>query len=202
LAIGRAKETPSLSGSVFRSPGFKTFQRLLCYQATSSDQSSKLCLYLRVVKKAQQSGKNVLNFLLRVSSLMAFVFSEVRQLLRSLCFQLISTVQNGCDDGHRCWFDYWLHFWLVEHYSVRIMKTREIWPLQTFFNRGGAGPRGALATLSQYMLSSAATFGFFLAIGSVSDALMQRILSTNLVFRSSVVTLPYFLLILKLLEFN
>ncbi|EKM83646.1 hypothetical protein AGABI1DRAFT_81413 [Agaricus bisporus var. burnettii JB137-S8] len=33
--------------------------------------------------------------------------------------------------------------------------------------RGGAGPRGAMATLSQYMLSSAATFGFFLAIGSV-----------------------------------
>jgi hypothetical protein len=34
-------------------------------------------------------------------------------------------------------------------------------------NRGGAGPRGFLATLSQYMLSSAATFSFFLAIGSV-----------------------------------
>lgn len=34
--------------------------------------------------------------------------------------------------------------------------------------RGGAGPRGALPTLSQYMLSSAATFGFFLSIGSVS----------------------------------
>ncbi|KAL4069338.1 reactive mitochondrial oxygen species modulator 1-domain-containing protein [Scleroderma citrinum] len=33
--------------------------------------------------------------------------------------------------------------------------------------RGGAGPRGSLATLSQYMLSSAATFSFFLAIGSV-----------------------------------
>jgi len=33
--------------------------------------------------------------------------------------------------------------------------------------RGGAGPRGFLATLSQYMLSSAATFSFFLAIGSV-----------------------------------
>ncbi|KAG6872466.1 subunit of TIM23 translocase complex [Termitomyces sp. Mi166 len=33
--------------------------------------------------------------------------------------------------------------------------------------RGGAGPRGAMATLSQYMLSSAATFSFFLAIGSV-----------------------------------
>ena len=33
--------------------------------------------------------------------------------------------------------------------------------------RQGAGPRGLLATLSQYMLSSAATFSFFLAIGSV-----------------------------------
>ncbi|GJE87841.1 Romo1 domain-containing protein [Phanerochaete sordida] len=33
--------------------------------------------------------------------------------------------------------------------------------------RGGAGPRGVLSTLSQYMLSSAATFGFFLSIGSV-----------------------------------
>jgi len=33
--------------------------------------------------------------------------------------------------------------------------------------RQGAGPRGFLATLSQYMLSSAATFSFFLAIGSV-----------------------------------
>ncbi|TFK40905.1 reactive mitochondrial oxygen species modulator 1-domain-containing protein [Crucibulum laeve] len=40
--------------------------------------------------------------------------------------------------------------------------------------RGGAGPRGFLATLSQYMLSSAATFSFFLAIGSVirSDSLI------------------------------
>ncbi|EAU92967.2 hypothetical protein CC1G_03754 [Coprinopsis cinerea okayama7 len=33
--------------------------------------------------------------------------------------------------------------------------------------RHGAGPRGFMATLSQYMLSSAATFSFFLAIGSV-----------------------------------
>lgn len=33
--------------------------------------------------------------------------------------------------------------------------------------RNGSGPRGFLATLSQYMLSSAATFSFFLAIGSV-----------------------------------
>lgn len=40
--------------------------------------------------------------------------------------------------------------------------------------RGGAGHRGFLATLSQYMLSSAATFSFFLAIGSVirSDSLL------------------------------
>ncbi|KAG1757949.1 hypothetical protein EDB19DRAFT_1891597 [Suillus lakei] len=38
----------------------------------------------------------------------------------------------------------------------------------------GTGPRGFLATLSQYMLSSAATFSFFLAIGSVirNDALL------------------------------
>ncbi|KAJ7596604.1 reactive mitochondrial oxygen species modulator 1-domain-containing protein [Mycena floridula] len=33
--------------------------------------------------------------------------------------------------------------------------------------RHGPGPRGLLSTLSQYMLSSAATFSFFLAIGSV-----------------------------------
>jgi hypothetical protein len=33
---------------------------------------------------------------------------------------------------------------------------------------GGPGPRGAMATMSQYMLSSAATFGFFMSIGSVS----------------------------------
>jgi len=40
--------------------------------------------------------------------------------------------------------------------------------------RGGAGPRGVLPTLSQYMLSSAATFSFFLAIGSVirNDAVL------------------------------
>ena len=44
--------------------------------------------------------------------------------------------------------------------------TLGLYILETF--RGGAGPRGALSTLSQYMLSSAATFGFFLSIGSVS----------------------------------
>ncbi|KAL1699395.1 reactive mitochondrial oxygen species modulator 1-domain-containing protein [Schizophyllum commune] len=33
--------------------------------------------------------------------------------------------------------------------------------------RGGAGPRGALSTLSQYMLASGGMFSFFLAVGSV-----------------------------------
>ena len=38
---------------------------------------------------------------------------------------------------------------------------------------GGPGPRGAMATMSQYMLSSAATFGFFMSIGSVSLSLIE-----------------------------
>ncbi|EPQ30509.1 uncharacterized protein PFL1_02035 [Pseudozyma flocculosa PF-1] len=33
--------------------------------------------------------------------------------------------------------------------------------------RAGPGPKGTLATLSQYMLSSGATFGFFMSIGTV-----------------------------------
>ncbi|PWN30525.1 hypothetical protein BDZ90DRAFT_257604 [Jaminaea rosea] len=33
--------------------------------------------------------------------------------------------------------------------------------------RAGPGPRGTLATLSQYMATSGATFAFFLSIGSV-----------------------------------
>ncbi|AXA50412.1 mitochondrial genome maintenance protein MGR2 [Malassezia restricta] len=33
--------------------------------------------------------------------------------------------------------------------------------------RAGPGPRGAMATLAQYMISSGATFGFFMSIGSV-----------------------------------
>ncbi len=40
--------------------------------------------------------------------------------------------------------------------------------------RGGAGPRGAMHTLSQYMLSSAATFSFFLAIGSVRGVELEH----------------------------
>ncbi|EJD04220.1 uncharacterized protein FOMMEDRAFT_106771 [Fomitiporia mediterranea MF3/22] len=40
--------------------------------------------------------------------------------------------------------------------------------------RNGAGPRGIMATLSQYMLGSAASFTFFLAIGSAirNDSLL------------------------------
>lgn len=45
--------------------------------------------------------------------------------------------------------------------------------------RQGAGPRGFLATLSQYMLSSAATFSFFLAIGSVGFQLAPQILGCS-----------------------
>ncbi|KAN0064915.1 subunit of TIM23 translocase complex [Thecaphora frezii] len=33
--------------------------------------------------------------------------------------------------------------------------------------RAGPGPKGTLATLSQFMLSSGATFGFFMSIGTV-----------------------------------
>jgi hypothetical protein len=40
---------------------------------------------------------------------------------------------------------------------------------------GGPGPRGAMATMSQYMLSSAATFGFFMSIGSVSLSILRDI---------------------------
>ncbi|PPQ72670.1 hypothetical protein CVT26_002886 [Gymnopilus dilepis] len=56
--------------------------------------------------------------------------------------------------------------------------------------RGGAGPRGALSTLSQYMLSSAATFSFFLAIGSVirSDAMPAHLQAAQLQLASSVQT--------------
>lgn len=56
--------------------------------------------------------------------------------------------------------------------SYSILRYAHITPhlrrcTHTSLSRGGAGPRGFLATLSQYMLSSAATFSFFLAIGSV-----------------------------------
>lgn len=47
----------------------------------------------------------------------------------------------------------------------------------------GPGPRGALATLAQYMGSSAATFAFFMSIGSVSVARDGVVIVTALVER-------------------
>ncbi|KAH7104748.1 reactive mitochondrial oxygen species modulator 1-domain-containing protein [Auriculariales sp. MPI-PUGE-AT-0066] len=46
--------------------------------------------------------------------------------------------------------------------------------------RQGAGPRGFVATLSQYMLTSAATFSFFLSIGSVIRTEERRLISPHL----------------------
>ena len=51
------------------------------------------------------------------------------------------------------------------HFTVTLFFD---YPSTRSVHRQGAGPRGALVSLSQYMLSSAATFGFFLSIGSVS----------------------------------
>lgn len=105
---------------------FKTFPPFI---PLPSDLSSKPCLYLRVARKAQQSGKNVLSFLFCVSSLCRthdVCFSEVRQFLCSLCLQLISP-QDGCYDGHGRRSDHWLHLWLLEHYSVRVvMNAKEM----------------------------------------------------------------------------
>ncbi|RXW18440.1 hypothetical protein EST38_g7403 [Candolleomyces aberdarensis] len=60
--------------------------------------------------------------------------------------------------------------------------------------RHGAGPRGLMATLSQYMLSSAATFSFFLSIGSVirsdsplairMEAMQHQLAASNPLIRS------------------
>jgi len=130
LVIKRVKETPFLSGSpVFRSPEFKTFQLL------PSD-LIRPELEVMPLPPRRQEGPTVWQKRTQFPFLFVLThdvcFSEVRQLLHTLCFQLISIVQNGCDDGHRCWFDYWLHFWLVEHYSVRVMKTREYGPRRPF----------------------------------------------------------------------
>lgn len=48
-----------------------------------------------------------------------------------------------------------------------VLRPSRVGPAFSLGSRGGAGPRGVLPTLSQYMLGSAATFSFFLAIGSV-----------------------------------
>ena len=52
---------------------------------------------------------------------------------------------------------------------------RHVRLLTSMVCRGGAGPRGVLPTLSQYMLGSAATFSFFLAIGSVRGLSWSRL---------------------------
>jgi hypothetical protein len=60
--------------------------------------------------------------------------------------------------------------------SYSILRYAALLPLLNYRLRGcsgGAGPRGVMATLSQYMLSSAATFSFFLSIGSVSVLLYK-----------------------------
>ncbi|WFD43790.1 subunit of TIM23 translocase complex [Malassezia psittaci] len=51
----------------------------------------------------------------------------------------------------------WLYWWWIPNITVSLRHLPS----------AGPGPRGALATLSQYMLSSGATFGFFMSIGSV-----------------------------------
>lgn len=56
---------------------------------------------------------------------------------------------------------------------IRSVPSYHLTGLKLTFRRNGAGPRGFLATLSQYMLTSAATFGFFLSIGSVSVTVLR-----------------------------
>ncbi|KAH6917130.1 reactive mitochondrial oxygen species modulator 1-domain-containing protein [Coprinopsis sp. MPI-PUGE-AT-0042] len=60
--------------------------------------------------------------------------------------------------------------------------------------RHGAGPRGFMATLSQYMLSSAATFSFFLSIGSVirSDTAQLQAIQMQLAAANPVVRSKYY----------
>lgn len=58
------------------------------------------------------------------------------------------------------------------------------------FWRGGAGPRGFLATLSQYMLTSAATFSFFLAIGSVRAFCVSLTAQRIIMYLSLLPSLP------------
>ena len=88
-------------------------------------------------------------------------------------------LQNGRPHGRGRWPDHWLHLWFIQHSQVRRSLYDDNSPNDENC-RGGAGPRGFMATLSQYMLSSAATFSFFLAIGSVSASIVQRKKKTNL----------------------
>ena len=88
------------------------------------------------------------------------------------------------------WVQWWVEVsvWPSDSYSGHIVSSGTCYPFTLpFFSpclpllispnvpyfyfpliyRQGAGPRGILATLSQYMLGSAASFAFFLSIGSV-----------------------------------
>lgn len=89
--------------------------------------------------------------------------------------------------------------WSIIRYVVRFFVDSQPHQRVTL-GRGGAGPRGAMATLSQYMLSSAATFGFFLAIGSVSMTARSAHPNTtdSIRFRLFAVILPCFLLTWRL----
>ena len=76
-------------------------------------------------------------------------------------------LQDGRHDGRRCRPDDRFYLWVIQHPPVSSQPTCDPRFTHRKRHRNGAGPRGFLATLSQYMLSSAATFSFFLAIGSV-----------------------------------
>jgi hypothetical protein len=103
------------------------------------------------------------------SSLTSFN-SEVMHLTFDIfCTRIDFHHQNGSYYGWWCRPYYWLHLWVVEHHTVCFGCLQRNVHFDFSSTRQGAGPRGLLATLSQYMLSSAATFSFFLAIGSVGS---------------------------------
>ncbi len=81
----------------------------------------------------------------------------------------LKIAQNGCCYGCRCGTDYGILVRKLQHSPVRPTSSTAFLSSEIHLrmHRGGAGPRGVLPTLSQYMLGSAATFSFFLAIGSV-----------------------------------
>ena len=105
-----------------------------------------------------------------------YLLSDVLMLL------FLKLKQNGRNDGWRCRSDHRILIWVIQYPQVRAILLHYyffslclpllISPNVSYFYfpliyRQGAGPRGILATLSQYMLGSAASFAFFLSIGSV-----------------------------------